>query len=175
MLDQFYWAEKMFWLGVAPEPLKRNHLFPEDISDTSIRASANVLSQAIHDALSPRVKARASEVGKRIFLEVNQWPPNCYTFLLSNLLISNHKADKYWICKNFAWKNVHDGTFPYDASPFQDQFWGLSFVVRMNFLSDAFTLFHLFRMEFQKLWRSSRKSLVVQLKMETKNGWFVVA
>lgn len=69
MLDQFYWAEKMFWLGVAPEPLKRNHLFPEDISDTSIRASANVLSQAIHDALSPRVKARASEVGKRIFLE----------------------------------------------------------------------------------------------------------
>ncbi|XWS67593.1 hypothetical protein CRYUN_Cryun04dG0019100 [Craigia yunnanensis] len=69
MLDQFYWAEKMFWLGVAPEPLRRNHLVPENISDTSIRASANVLSQAIHDALSPGVKARALEVGKRISLE----------------------------------------------------------------------------------------------------------
>ncbi|XVE94032.1 hypothetical protein REPUB_Repub01dG0245200 [Reevesia pubescens] len=69
MLDQFYWAEKMFWLGVAPEPLRRNHLVPENISETSIRVAANVLSQAIHDALSPKVKARALEIGKRISLE----------------------------------------------------------------------------------------------------------
>ncbi|XP_021286934.1 sterol 3-beta-glucosyltransferase UGT80B1 isoform X2 [Herrania umbratica] len=69
MLDQFYWAEKMFWLGVAPEPLRRNHLVPENDSDTSIRVAAKVLSQAIDDALSPRVKARALEIGKRISLE----------------------------------------------------------------------------------------------------------
>ncbi|TYJ03516.1 hypothetical protein E1A91_A12G033200v1 [Gossypium mustelinum] len=66
VLDQFYWAEKMFWLGVAPEPLRRNHLVPENISETSIRAAANVLSQAIHDALSPGIKKRALEIGKRI-------------------------------------------------------------------------------------------------------------
>lgn len=70
MLDQFYWAEKMFWLGVAPEPLRRNHLVPENDSDTSIRVAAKILSQAIHDALSPRVKERALEIGKRISLEV---------------------------------------------------------------------------------------------------------
>ncbi|EOX97367.1 UDP-Glycosyltransferase superfamily protein, putative [Theobroma cacao] len=69
MLDQFYWAEKMFWLGVAPEPLRRNHLVPENDSDTSIRVAAKILSQAIHDALSPRVKERALEIGKRISLE----------------------------------------------------------------------------------------------------------
>ncbi|XVE48689.1 hypothetical protein DITRI_Ditri01bG0022600 [Diplodiscus trichospermus] len=69
MLDQFYWAEKMFWLGVAPEPLRRNDLVPENIIDTNIRVAANVLSQAIHDALSPGVKARALEVSKRISLE----------------------------------------------------------------------------------------------------------
>ncbi|XP_039043351.1 sterol 3-beta-glucosyltransferase UGT80B1 isoform X1 [Hibiscus syriacus] len=66
MLDQFYWAEKMFWLGVAPEPLSRNHLVPENICNTSIRVEANVLSQAIHDALSPRIKECALEIGKRI-------------------------------------------------------------------------------------------------------------
>ncbi|KAL4385795.1 hypothetical protein GQ457_15G017040 [Hibiscus cannabinus] len=66
MLDQFYWADKMFWLGVAPEPLRRNHLVPEHISNTIIRDAANVLSQAIHDALSPRIKARALDLSKRI-------------------------------------------------------------------------------------------------------------
>ncbi|WRX13216.1 hypothetical protein QQP08_005703 [Theobroma cacao] len=69
MLDQFYWAEKMFWLGVAPEPLRRNHLVPENDSDTSIRVAAKILLQAIHDALSPRVKERALEIGKRISFE----------------------------------------------------------------------------------------------------------
>lgn len=90
VLDQFYWAEKMFWLGVAPEPLRRNHLVPENISETSIRAAANVLSQAIHDALSPRIKERALEIGKRISPEV--MAANCDTFFLSIHLI---KAKKY--------------------------------------------------------------------------------
>lgn len=70
MLDQFYWAEKMHWIGVAPEPLNRNHLVPDKLDDMSIRVAANVLSRAIDDALSPKVKARALEIAARISLEV---------------------------------------------------------------------------------------------------------
>lgn len=70
MLDQFYWAERMFWLGVAPEPLKRDQLLPDQNDDMSIREAANVLSRAINDALSPKVKACAIELAERISLEV---------------------------------------------------------------------------------------------------------
>lgn len=70
MHDQFYWAERMFWLGVAPEPLKRTHLFPESSDDRSIQEAANVFARAIHDALSPKVKARAAEICERLSLEV---------------------------------------------------------------------------------------------------------
>ncbi|XP_022642990.1 sterol 3-beta-glucosyltransferase, partial [Vigna radiata var. radiata] len=69
MLDQFYWAERMHWLGVSPEPLSRNHLLPDKNDDTSIHEAARLLSMAIHDALSPTVKARAAEVAQRILLE----------------------------------------------------------------------------------------------------------
>ncbi|KAM3762498.1 hypothetical protein ACB098_01G350800 [Castanea mollissima] len=69
MLDQFYWAERMFWLGVAPEPLKRDQLLPDKNDDMSIREAANVLSRAINDALSPKVKACARELAERISLE----------------------------------------------------------------------------------------------------------
>lgn len=70
MLDQFYWAEKMFWLGVAPEPVERNHLVPEKMNDSGIRKAAIVLSKAIHDALSPRIKACALRISERISCEV---------------------------------------------------------------------------------------------------------
>ncbi|KAF4348341.1 hypothetical protein G4B88_020404 [Cannabis sativa] len=69
MHDQFYWAERMYWLGVAPEPLKRNHLFPETNDEASVQAAANVLSRAINDALSPDVRARATEISRKISLE----------------------------------------------------------------------------------------------------------
>ncbi|KAH9751900.1 SWIM-type domain-containing protein [Citrus sinensis] len=69
MLDQFYWAERMFWLGVAPEPLKRNHLVPDNVDDTSIKEAAEALSQAIQYALSPRVKECAKEIAERISVE----------------------------------------------------------------------------------------------------------
>ncbi|XP_062077264.1 sterol 3-beta-glucosyltransferase UGT80B1 isoform X2 [Humulus lupulus] len=69
MHDQFYWAERMYWLGVAPEPLKRNHLFPETNDEVSVQAAANVLSRAINDALSPDVRARAEEISGKISLE----------------------------------------------------------------------------------------------------------
>ncbi|EXB97322.1 hypothetical protein L484_024184 [Morus notabilis] len=69
MHDQFYWAERMHWLGVAPEPLRRDGLFPEIKDEKSIRAAANVLSRAINDALSPAVKARAAEISEKLSTE----------------------------------------------------------------------------------------------------------
>ncbi|KAK7302450.1 hypothetical protein RJT34_13340 [Clitoria ternatea] len=69
MLDQFYWAERMHWLGVSPEPLRRNHLFPDKSDDRSVQETAHVISLAIHDALSSIVKARAAEIAERISLE----------------------------------------------------------------------------------------------------------
>lgn len=70
VLDQFYWAERMHWLGVSTEPLSRNNLLPDKNDDRSIQEAAHVLSLAIHDALSSRVKTRAAEIAEKIFLEV---------------------------------------------------------------------------------------------------------
>ncbi|KAF7126770.1 hypothetical protein RHSIM_Rhsim11G0131100 [Rhododendron simsii] len=64
MLDQFYWAERMFWLGVAPEPLKRNYLLPDENDDVCVMEAANMLARAINYALAPEVKARASEISE---------------------------------------------------------------------------------------------------------------
>ncbi|XP_020221678.1 sterol 3-beta-glucosyltransferase UGT80B1 isoform X3 [Cajanus cajan] len=69
MLDQFYWAERMHWLGVSPEPLNRNHLLPDKNDNTSVQEAACVLSLSIHAALSSTVKARAAEIAERILLE----------------------------------------------------------------------------------------------------------
>ncbi|XP_062029317.1 sterol 3-beta-glucosyltransferase UGT80B1 [Rosa rugosa] len=69
LLDQFYWAERMFWLGVAPEPLKRSHLLPEESDDESIEEAAKMLSRVIHDTLSPEIRERAVEISERISLE----------------------------------------------------------------------------------------------------------
>lgn len=70
ILDQFYWAERMHWLGVSPEPISRNHLLPKEKDDRSVQEAAHVLSLAIRDALSPRVKRRAAEIAERILPEV---------------------------------------------------------------------------------------------------------
>ncbi|XP_044489741.1 sterol 3-beta-glucosyltransferase UGT80B1 isoform X3 [Mangifera indica] len=69
MLDQFYWAERMSWLGVAPEPLKRHLLVPDSVYDSAIKAAAELLSEAIRYALSPEVKACAKEIAERISVE----------------------------------------------------------------------------------------------------------
>ncbi|KAA8530910.1 hypothetical protein F0562_005631 [Nyssa sinensis] len=70
MLDQFYWAGRMFWLGVTPEPLKRNHLLPDEDDDAGIREAANMLARAINYAFSSKVKSRASEIARRISLKL---------------------------------------------------------------------------------------------------------
>lgn len=48
LLDQFYWAERMTWLGVAPQPLMPHHLMPA--SDGFVDA-VKVVSAAIREAL----------------------------------------------------------------------------------------------------------------------------
>lgn len=70
MLDQFYWAERMFWLGLSPEPLKRNQLLPEEDDEITIKDAASALSRAINFALSSKVKANASEIAQRLTCEV---------------------------------------------------------------------------------------------------------
>ncbi|KAI6678668.1 hypothetical protein NL676_039464 [Syzygium grande] len=66
LLDQFYWAERMFWLGVAPEPLKRCNLLPESTDDMCIMEAADVFTGSIHTALSATVQARALEISSQI-------------------------------------------------------------------------------------------------------------
>ncbi|XP_072959881.1 sterol 3-beta-glucosyltransferase UGT80B1 isoform X9 [Typha angustifolia] len=69
LLDQFYWAERLCWLGVAPEPLQRQHLIPDDNDISSINQAAGALSRAIKMALSPEVKAQAATIAHRISSE----------------------------------------------------------------------------------------------------------
>ncbi|XP_077245796.1 UDP-Glycosyltransferase superfamily protein isoform X2 [Tasmannia lanceolata] len=69
MLDQFYWAERMFWLGVAPKPLQRKNLLPDNDDVMSIGQAINALSNTIKEALSPEIKACAAAIAERISLE----------------------------------------------------------------------------------------------------------
>ncbi|RRT84918.1 hypothetical protein B296_00012794 [Ensete ventricosum] len=72
ILDQFYWAERLHWMGVAPEPLRSWHLFPDNDDATSISQAAECLARAIKLSLSPEVKAQASKVADRISSEVRK-------------------------------------------------------------------------------------------------------
>ncbi|KAL2254364.1 UNVERIFIED_CONTAM: hypothetical protein Sindi_0231100, partial [Sesamum indicum] len=69
ILDQFYWAERMFWLGVASEPLKSSSLLPDKGDESCILEAANMLVGAINYALSPEVKLHAKQIAKRISTE----------------------------------------------------------------------------------------------------------
>lgn len=69
LFDQFYWAERMFWLGVSPEPLKRDDMVPIDGKYTTINEAAEKLARSISYALSPEVRACALEVAERLSLE----------------------------------------------------------------------------------------------------------
>lgn len=71
MLDQFYWAERMFWLGVAAEPLKREHLVPDTDDDFYVTEAAKMLAKAINHSLSPEVKTRALQIATALSTEVN--------------------------------------------------------------------------------------------------------
>lgn len=105
ILDQFYWAERMFWLGVSPEPLKRNHLVPDDLNDSTIKEAAKSLSDAINYALSSEVKARAIEISKRITLEVSSIKYPCCLWFITIAFASSHASYCSFFSTNclFAW------------------------------------------------------------------------
>lgn len=70
LLDQFYWAERLHWLGVAPEPLQRQNLVPDNDDALSIHNAADVLVGAIRSALSPEINAQAARIADRLSFEV---------------------------------------------------------------------------------------------------------
>lgn len=69
ILDQFYWADRMFWLGVSPEPLKRNQLLPDEDHAVCIKEAANALTSAIDCALSSQIRANAYKIAQRLSSE----------------------------------------------------------------------------------------------------------
>jgi len=71
LLDQFYWAERLHWLGVAPAPLQRQHLIPDNDDPSSIHNAAEVLRGAIKSALFPEIKAQATSIADRLSFEVH--------------------------------------------------------------------------------------------------------
>lgn len=79
LLDQFYWAERVHWLGVASEPLQRQHLIPDTDDASSVNNAADVLLGAIKSALSPEIKAQATIIADRLSSEVcfSMAPYNC--------------------------------------------------------------------------------------------------
>ena len=70
ILDQFYWADRMFWLGVSPEPLQRNHLLPDEDDAVCVKEAANALTSAIDSAISSQIKANAYKISQKLSSEV---------------------------------------------------------------------------------------------------------
>lgn len=86
MMDQFYWAEKMTWLGVSPQPLARNQLLPEESNDDErIMEAAQVVAKAAYDALSSKARASAMAIAETLSLEVT-----CYNHIFHGLLQSKY-------------------------------------------------------------------------------------
>ncbi|KAL3700356.1 hypothetical protein R1sor_018378 [Riccia sorocarpa] len=64
VLDQFYWAERMAWIGVAPEPLKAQQLFPE--GDKEFRKAVLTLKESILEASSLPMREQAAALACKI-------------------------------------------------------------------------------------------------------------
>ncbi|XP_020679797.1 sterol 3-beta-glucosyltransferase isoform X2 [Dendrobium catenatum] len=69
ILDQFYWAERLCWLGVAPEPLERQNLVPDNNDATSVKKAADKLTKAINLALSSTMKEQALKIAESLSVE----------------------------------------------------------------------------------------------------------
>ncbi|KAG0611428.1 hypothetical protein M758_7G140500 [Ceratodon purpureus] len=71
VLDQFYWAERMAWLGVAPQPLKPEHLMPalSQPPCESLVEAVKVVSAAITEGLSVELQRCAASLGAKIAAE----------------------------------------------------------------------------------------------------------
>lgn len=69
ILDQFYWAGRLSWLGVAPNALERHHLVPDTNDPSSINTAADKLAKAIILALSPTMKEQALKISEILSAE----------------------------------------------------------------------------------------------------------
>lgn len=71
VLDQFYWAERMTWLGVAPQHLTPQHLMPEisQPSSESFVEAVKVVTGAINEAFSVELKHCAASLSAKIEFE----------------------------------------------------------------------------------------------------------
>ena len=71
VLDQFYWAERMTWLGVAPQPLTPQNLMP-DISpppSESLAEAVKLVKAAIQESLALEAKRCAASLSAQIDVE----------------------------------------------------------------------------------------------------------
>lgn len=64
----------MCWLGVAPEPLRREHLVPDKDEDFYIKEAANMLVRALDYTQASEVKARALQISNKLSNEVGSIP-----------------------------------------------------------------------------------------------------
>ncbi|XP_078176888.1 UDP-Glycosyltransferase superfamily protein [Carex rostrata] len=69
LMDQFYWAERLCWIGVAPDPLPRHYLCPDSLDDASISVACDALRAAIDRANSPEIKSQAACIAGKISSE----------------------------------------------------------------------------------------------------------
>lgn len=65
VLDQFYWAERMAWIGVAPQALKPNHLCPPP-GDEEVREAVSAVVSAVTEASRAGMRERASAWSRKI-------------------------------------------------------------------------------------------------------------
>jgi UDP:flavonoid glycosyltransferase YjiC (YdhE family) len=70
LMDQFYWAERLCWIGAAPDPLPRHFLCPDSLDDASINAACDALRAAINHAISPEIRSQAARIAEKISSEV---------------------------------------------------------------------------------------------------------
>lgn len=66
VLDQFYWAERMTWLRVAPQSLTPQLLMPDMSSSENFHDAVKVISAAIREARSVEMKLCASSLSVKL-------------------------------------------------------------------------------------------------------------
>lgn len=71
VMDQFYWAERMEWLGVAPAPLRPEHLMPDlhEEGSVSLSDAVRVVTSAVMKGFTEECKQCASSLRNKIQME----------------------------------------------------------------------------------------------------------
>ncbi|KAJ7517134.1 hypothetical protein O6H91_21G011700 [Diphasiastrum complanatum] len=62
--DQFYWADRMAWIGVSPKPLKPQHLMPSTLE--GFEKGVGALLSAIREASTREMQSHAAEIAEKL-------------------------------------------------------------------------------------------------------------